>query len=262
MASHGLNEAARALRQLCKPGDPVILTNVYDASTAAIVASHASTRAVATASYAIAATSGVEDNDLSLEDNLIGIRKIAAVASKRGLPLTADLQDGYNDVATTIKHAIDAGAVGCNIEDVDNSSGKLRNVDDAVSRIKTAVSAATEKGVPDFCINARTDVLAFGGSVDDAVVRGQAYLNAGAVTVFVWGGPSGRGVSADEIKELVRGLGGFVNVKMNLRPAFLNAKELADLGVARISTGPELYNKAMSAFKDALEVVAKRESFQ
>jgi len=261
MSSQGLNDHARALRELCKPGAPLVLTNVYDAATASIVASHPNTTAVATASYAIAATNGVEDNDLSLEDNIGAIRKIAVVVSKKGLPLSADLQDGYDDVATTIKQAIEAGAIGCNIEDVEKRNGKLRSVDDAASRIKTALSAAEEAGVPDFCINARTDVLAFGGSVQDAVARGRAYLDAGAVTVFVWGGPSGRGVSTDEVKGLVQDLGGMVNVKMNLRPGFLNAKELAELGVARISIGPELYNKAMATLKDALEVVARKESF-
>ncbi len=262
MAAQALNDKAKALRKLCKPGDPVILTNVYDAATAAIVAQHSSTRAMATASYAIAATNGIEDNDLSLEDNLIGIRKVAGVASKKDLPLTADLQDGYDDVATMIKQAIDTGAVGCNIEDVDNKTEKLRSVEDAVSRIKTAMSAAQQVGVPDFCINARTDVLSFGGSIQDAIARGKAYLEAGAVTVFVWGGPSGRGVSGDEAKQLVQGLGGMVNVKMNLRPGYLNAKQLADLGVARVSIGPELYSKAMTGFRDALELITKKESFR
>lgn len=261
MASQVLNDKAKALRELCKPGDPVVLTNVYDAATATIVAQHSSTKAMATASYAIAATIGVEDNDLSREDNLTGIRKVAAVASKKRLPLTADLQDGYEDVETTIKQAIDAGAVGCNIEDVDNKTEKLRSVEDAISRIRTAMGAARQAGVPDFCINARTDVLSFGGSITDAIARGEAYLDAGAVTVFVWGGPSGRGVSGDEVKQLVQGLGGMVNVKMNLRPGYLNAKDLADLGVARISIGPELYSKAMAGFKEALEVITKKESF-
>ncbi|KAK5169730.1 uncharacterized protein LTR77_005708 [Saxophila tyrrhenica] len=256
-----LNEQATTIRQLCKPGDPVILTNVYDAATAGVVASHPSTRAMATASFATAAANGVEDNDLRLEDNLIAVREIAAVAKKKGLPLTVDLQDGYDDVASTIGQAIDAGAVGCNIEDVDNSTGKLRTVDDAVYRIKTAMSAAAANAVPDFCVNARTDALAFGGSIQDAIARGRAYLDAGAVTVFVWGRPGGRGVSTDEVKELVPELGGMVNMKMNLRPGYLNARELAELGVARINVGPELYHKAMAGFKEALEMVAKKESF-
>lgn len=261
MVSKGSNEKAKAFRQLCKPGDPVLLTNVYDAATAAIVASHPRTKALATASYAIAATKGIEDNDLDLENNLIGIRNVATVAEKSGLPLTTDLQDGYGNVAQTITRAIDAGAIGCNLEDVNNKTGELRHIDDAVSRINTAVAAAQQAGVPDFCVNARCDVLAFGGSIEDAITRGKSYLAAGAVTVFVWGGAKGRGVSKDEVVKLVEGLGGMVNVKMHLRPGFLNAKELADIGVARISIGPELYRKAMAGFEDALGIAIEGRSF-
>jgi 2-methylisocitrate lyase-like PEP mutase family enzyme len=261
MASTSLNDRAKLLRQLCKPGDPVVLTNVYDAATAAIVADHPTTKAVATASFAIAATNGIRDNDLSLDDNLMGVRKVAAVVNKMGLPLTADMQDGYDDVASTIKEVIKAGAIGCNIEDVDNRTEKLRDFDDAVTRIKTAVTAARDAGVPDFCVNARTDVLAFGGSIKDAISRGRAYLDAGAVTLFVWGGAEGRGVTKEEVAELVTGLNGMVNVKMNLRPGFLTVKELSEIGVARISVGPEMFHKAMAGFKEALEVVSKKEGF-
>ena len=261
MALLSLNDMAKTLRQLCKPGDPVVLTNVYDGASASAVIAHPSTKAVATASYAVAAVAGVSDPELDLETNLEGIRIIATVLNKTDIPLTADLQDGYDDIGDTIQQAIKLGVVGGNIEDVDNKSDKLRDVEDAVSRIKTALSAAKDAGVPDFCLNARTDALGFGGSINDAISRGKAYLDAGATTVYVWGGPTGRGVSRDEIKELVKALGGMINVKMNLRPGFLNVQEIADLGVARISVGPEMWVKAMAGFKDALETIAQRESF-
>ncbi|KAK3724105.1 hypothetical protein LTR37_001227 [Vermiconidia calcicola] len=261
MTSSQLNEKAKKLRQLCRPGQPLVLTNVWDAASANLVVAHPFTQAVATASYAVAAARGVSDSDLTLEDNLRGIRNVSAVVAKTDLPLTADLQDCYEDIGATIRQAIDAGVVGCNIEDVDNTNGKLRTVDDAVSRIKAVLSAAEEAGVPDFCVNARTDVLPFGGSISEAIYRGKAYINAGASTVYVWGGGGGRGISRDEVRELVEGLGGMINVKMNLRPGYLNVKDLTELGVARISVGPEMYLKAMAGFKDALEVVAKSESF-
>ena len=238
-----------------------MLTNVYDGATAKIVSEHPDTRAIATASFAVAGAIGVADNDLTLEDNLAGIRIVSAIVGKTDLPLTADLQDGYDDVAYTIKRAIDADVVGANIEDVDNKAGKWRDLDDAVSRIKTALRAASEAGVPDFCVNARTDALLYGGTISDAIARGTAYLEAGATTVYIWGGPSGRGVSRDELRQLVEGLNGMINVKMNLRPGFLNAKEIAELGIARISIGPELYVKAMAAFRSALDTAAGGQSF-
>lgn len=255
MAPPNADALAQRLRDLCIPGTPLLLTNIYDAATATIVASHPQTKALATASYAIAATHGLADNALDLETNLSTIRTIARVAAEKDLPLTADLQDGYADVADTITRAIEAGAVGCNLEDADNSTSSLRSVEEAVARIETALAAASAAGVPSFCLNARTDVLLHDGGVRDAIARGKAYLAAGATTVFVWGG--GRGVSGEEVGMLVEGLGGRVNVKMNAREGFLSAGALAERGVARISVGPELFLKAMEGFRGAVEAAVE-----
>jgi 2-methylisocitrate lyase-like PEP mutase family enzyme len=101
------NDLAKHLRSLHTPGSPLILTNVYDAATASIVASLPTAPAVATASYAIAAVR----------------------ASSPTKPLTVDLQHGYGDyaeLADTIRQVIALGAVGCNIEDMDGD-GVLRS---------------------------------------------------------------------------------------------------------------------------------------
>jgi len=87
--------------------------------------------------------------------------------------------------------------------------------------------------------------------IEDAIERGTAYLAAGANTVFVWGGSGGRGVSKEEVKRLVDAFTGKLNVKLNLRPGFATVKDVSELGVARISVGPELFAKAMNAYQDA-----------
>ena len=253
MASSSQNELAKELKALHIPGQPLVLSNVYDAATAAIVCAHSATKAVATASFAIAATMGVEDDDMTLEENLVGIQNVSKVVGKHaGLPLTTDLQDGY-DIEKAIPAVIRLGAVGCNIEDVDNGKKVLRTKEDAVSRIKRVLSAAAQAGVPDFCVNARTDILGNGGSIEDAIDRGKAYLAAGANTVFVWGGGGGRGVSTEEARQLVKGLGGMVNVMMSLTAGYLKVSELSEIGVARISVGPGLYRAAMKGFSEALD---------
>ena len=251
------NDLAIYFRSLHQPGQPLLLTNVYDAATASIIADSPSTKAVATASYAIAASQGIEDDKLTLSQNLTAVRPIAGVvAGKRNLPLTVDIQEGYEDVASTIKELISLGAVGCNLEDMDSASGQLRSMPDAVSRIKRALQAAREAGVPDFAINARTDALITGGSLNEAIERGKAYLEAGACTVFVWGGAA-RGVSRDEVVKLVDAFAGRLNVKLVPREGFLTVPELKTLGVARISMGPELWRAAMSAFKEKAEMIWK-----
>ncbi|KAJ5189632.1 Pyruvate/Phosphoenolpyruvate kinase [Penicillium cf. griseofulvum] len=252
------NDIAKHLRALHQPGNPLILTNVYDAATASIIASLPSAPAIATASYAIAATIGVDDNALTKAQNLTAIAAIAA--SVRALnpakPLTVDLQDGYGDtaeLADTINQIIALGVVGCNIEDMD-ATGVLRSVDEAAARVRVVIQAAKAAGVPDFVVNARTDVLLTeNGTIEEAIERGKAFLEAGATTVFVWG--SGRGVSTEEVAKLVNALGGMVNVKMNLREGFLGVKEIRALGVARVSVGPELWRTAMKAFTEQAEQV-------
>ncbi|KAJ6188764.1 hypothetical protein N7519_003672 [Penicillium mononematosum] len=237
------NDIAKHFRALHQPGNPLILTNVYDAATASIIAALPTAPAIATASYAIAATIGVDDNALTKSQNLTAIAAIAASARATNptKPLTVDVQDGHGDaseLADTIRQVIALGAVG------------------AAARVGVADQAAREAGVPDFVVNARTDVLLTeNGTVEQAIERGRAFLNAGATTVFVWGGPSGRGVSSAEVKKLVDALGGMVNVKMTLREGFLGVKEIRELGVARISVGPELWRAAMKAFTERAEQV-------
>ncbi|CAG7949597.1 unnamed protein product [Penicillium nalgiovense] len=254
------NDTAKQFRALHQPGNPLILTNVYDAATASVIAALPTASAIATGSYAIAATIGVDDNALTKTQNLNAIAAIAASARATNptKPLTVDVQDGHGDaseLADTIRQVIALGAVGCNLEDMD-ATGVLWSVDEAAARVGVAVQAAREAGVPDFVVNARTDVLLTeNGTVEEAVQRGRAFLNAGATTVFVWGGPSGRGVSSAEVKKLVDALGGMVNVKMNLRDGFLGVKEIRELGVARISVGPELWRAAMEAFTERAEQV-------
>ncbi|KAJ5383491.1 Pyruvate/Phosphoenolpyruvate kinase [Penicillium concentricum] len=254
------NDIAKHLRSLHQPGNPLILTNVYDAATASVIASLPTAPAIATGSYAIAATIGVDDNALTKTQHLTAIAAIAASvrSTNPAKPLTVDVQDGYGDIselADTISQVITLGVVGCNIEDMD-ATGVLRSVDEAAARVRAVVQAAKAAGVPDFVVNARTDVLLTeNGTIEEAIERGKAFLEAGATTVFVWGGPSGRGVSSEEVRRLVHALGGMVNVKMNLREGFLGVKEIRALGVARISVGPELWKAAMKAFTERAEQV-------
>ncbi|KAG0257701.1 hypothetical protein BG011_003811 [Mortierella polycephala] len=238
---------------LHEPGNPLVLGNVYDAATASIIVSLPTAKAVATASYAIAATEGVDDDDMTKEQNLAAIKKIARVVVPTKLPLTADLQDGYEDVKDTIRQAIAMGAVGCNLEDVDIKAHKLRTLGDAVQRVKEAMEAAREAGVPEFAVNARTDVLCYGGTIEEAIERGKAYLAVGANTVFVWGGPSGRGVSREEVKQLCEAFDGRLNVSKRFGEGFLSIPELREIGVARVSVGPGLFRIATNAYKEAAE---------
>lgn len=235
---------ATTLKALHQPGNPLILANVYDILSARSVAALPSSKALATASYAVAAASGTTDEALDLDTNLAAIPSIATVARQFNKPLTVDIQSGYNDsLEKAITALIDFGVVGVNLEDCDKN-GELYSVGTAVERIKRVLLVANNKHVPDFVVNARCDVLVRGGKLSEVLDRGKQYLAAGATTVFVWGGSS-RGVSLQEIQTMVREFDGRLNVLLSGKPDALTIPQLRELGVARISVGPTLQLKAM-----------------
>jgi 2-methylisocitrate lyase-like PEP mutase family enzyme len=236
------NVLAQRFASLHTPSSPLVLTNVWDAITASSIASLPSTRALATASYAIAAAAGIADPDLDLETNLRAVRAIAAVAKKHNLPLTADMQDGFgSQLENGVRQVIEAGAVGMNLEDFSRESDGLYSIAEASDRIQRVMRVASELGVPDFVVNARTDTLFSGGSLDDAIARGKAYLAAGARCVFIWGGPKRNGWAREEVVRAMGELEGRLNVILARgRTDGLSVKELGEIGVSRISVGPYL----------------------
>lgn len=271
MASNAL---AKTLKALHTPSKPLIIPNIWDIPSLNAVASlngaeSAPVKAVASASWAVAASLGVKDEELTYEQNLEAIRKIGPAAQKLGLPLSADLQDGYGSkIGEAVSAAVKAGAVGANIEDSIPSAGfeagiqgSLYGVDEQVERLRVALKAASDAGCPDFALNARCDifVLAQDPSLDDetrmkeAIKRGKAYLGAGATTIFFWG--SSRGLRDEEVRTLVKELDGKVAVKTAHRSTGLSTGEIAELGVARISFGPSLFLIAMEAAKKAASTI-------
>ena len=129
----------------------------------------------------------------------------------------------------------------------------MYSLDAAASRIKRALVVAEQRGVPDFVINARIDPLLHGGEFEEVLERGKAYLDAGATTVFVLGGK--RGITADEIKAMLEAFNGRLNIGMQLSPNAMDVKQLSELGVARISVGPQLQNVARKTFKEKAEMM-------
>jgi 2-methylisocitrate lyase-like PEP mutase family enzyme len=252
------------LKSLIQPGRPLLLTNIHDPPSASLALSHPKTKALATASFAIAAQAGVPDEELTLSINLAAIQRIRERMIKEGkaetVPLTADLQDGYGEqLRETIEGSVKLGVVGCNLED-SRTSGiaerkatiDLISADAHVRRIREALEVAGSLGVPDFVINARTDCIKLGGTVEDAIERGKKYLAAGATTVFIWGGLE-RGLRDAEVKRLVEGLEGRVNVifRKSIKDP-LSIRELGEIGVARISMGPGLWREGMAAIEREL----------
>ncbi|KAJ6593374.1 phosphoenolpyruvate phosphomutase-domain-containing protein [Mycena capillaripes] len=270
LAPPGSAAQAKDFKALHQPGHPIVFANIYDLSSLTALLSlnttapsnYSPVRAIATASYPIAETLGIRDEDLTFEQHFAALEPIAAHlrTDSPSLPLSIDLQDGYGTLLEEcMRRAVSLGAVGANIEDsipergfAAGVEGSLRGAEEQVGRIKTALRVAAEMGVPDFVINARTDVMRLvprpEGALEEAVRRGRAFLEAGATTVFVWGG-SEQGLSRAEVETFVREFRGNLAVKLSDAEDGLSVKELAAMGVARISVGPSLWIMATKAFK-------------
>ncbi|EEH18073.2 hypothetical protein PABG_00636 [Paracoccidioides brasiliensis Pb03] len=248
--SDSADARALTLRNLHVPGNPLVLANIYDPTTAEFVASHSSSTALATTSYSIAKVHGFEDDFLDLDTNLNAIRRIAPIALNYNKPLTVDMQDGYGVCLEEAIHAIiEDGVSGCNLADRSNKTGELMPFEIAVDRVRRVIVAAAEAGVPNFVLNARTDAIVINNDVDEAIRRGKAFLEAGATTAFVWGGAKRGGLTRDEVVRISDQLDGRLDVIALQRG--LSVQELADIGVARISVESRLWISAYAAFLEA-----------
>jgi 2-methylisocitrate lyase-like PEP mutase family enzyme len=248
-----MTTADRATDLLALHTDPTLLTlvNVWDVASARVVAQTRGTRAVATASHAIAAMYGYEDGEQIPRDLML--EAVGRVVDAVDLPVTADLEAGYGDAAETVRRAIGLGVVGCNIED------QMRPLAEAAGNVESVMRAAEEEGVPDFVLNARTDAFldaadrGAGDVLTDAIARGRAFLDAGAPVVFV-PGP----LSEEQIVALVEALGPQRLTTLPARGAPPLAR-LEELGVARVSFGPYPQRVALTALQKMVEGVARGE---
>lgn len=239
---------AEMFRSLHVPGRPLVLFNVWDAGTAKAVAASGA-QALATGSWSVAAANGFADGEQLPLD--LAIDNLGRIARATDLPVTIDLESGYGETARdagrSVARAIEAGAVGCNLEDSFVGAGSLRDADEQSQRIAAARKAA---GAAPF-INARTDVFFQkpAREHDDAMVRialdrAQAYAAAGADGLFVPGiveeALIGRLVAASPLP---------VNIMVEADTPSLS--HLAGLGVARVSHGAGPYLTMMKLLEKA-----------
>ncbi len=232
---------------------PLILPNAWDAASACVIEA-AGAKAIATGSAGVAWANGYSDGQrISREAMLTAIRAIVRVVT---VPVTADVEGGYGngsleDVATTVKGVVEAGAVGINLEDSPGRDGApLLDPEIHADRIRAARAAAAEAG-GDLVINARTDVyLRQVGAPESrfaaAVARANLYRAAGADSLFVPGV-----IDAETIAALAAAIDGPLNILA--MPGAPTMPALGQLGVARVSLGPYVALAALAVAKRAAQ---------
>jgi len=237
-------DKAKAFAALHRPGDPIVLYNAWDAGSARTIA-EAGAKAVATGSWSVAAAQGFADGEKMPVD--LAIANIERIVAAVELPVTADLEGGYDDAAATAARARRAGAVGCNLEDGVVGGEGLYPAERQAARL----AAVREAAGPSFFVNARVDLFLRApreshdeALLDEAIERGRSYADAGCDGLFLPGLAEERLIAlACERSPLP--------LNIMVWPGTPPLRRLAELGVARISHAGAPWRAAMKALAEA-----------
>ena len=252
-----LNVRCDLLRSLHVPGAPLVLPNAWDVATARAVVA-AGFPVVATTSGGVAAALGYEDHEGAPAEEMLAAA--ARIGGNVDVPLTVDAEAGYGmEPAGLVAALKDAGAAGCNLEDTNHATGRLREPAQQADWLRAVREAASEADYG-LVINARIDVFLaalLSGSdegtqaelVPDALPRAEAYVEAGVDCVFpiaLWEpGALATFISQAPCPVNVLGL-----------PRAPSLGELGELGAARVSYGSLLHREAMEQFGRVLAELA------
>ena len=253
-------QAAKAeqFRKLHHGPKMLFLPNAWDVASARIL-EEAGHPAIATTSAGIAYSLGYVDGENISRDEMLSV--VARIARAVRVPVTADLEAGYGKtpqaIAETVKAAIEAGAIGMNLEDLSgDEKNPLVDLPKQVEKIQAVREAAAAMGVP-FVLNARTDVYLAAVGPEEArfertAERLRAYRNAGADCVFAPGV-----TNLETTAKLVKAVEAPLNILAG--PNCPPMAQLEKIGVARVSTGSGIMRAAMGVVQRvAKEMIAER----
>lgn len=255
----GITREKKAIgfRALHEAAGIFVIPNPWDISSARLLAG-IGFQALATSSAAAASVVGRRDHALSRDEALAHARVIVEATD---LPVSADLGNGFGDspeaVAQTVRHAAEAGLVGCTIED---ATGKhehpLYDFALAVERIAAAAEAARSLKFP-FMLTARAHNFLFPpASLDDTTARLQAFEKAGADVLFAPGLPD-----VASVRTVCSSISKPFNFMAGIKGKSFPISELATSGVKRVSLATSLYRAAMTGLLDAAREVNETGTF-
>lgn len=181
-----------------------------------------------------------------------GVRDIVAAST---LPVLVDADDGYGDaknVTRTVRLYESMGVAALFIEDqvspkrCGHMAGK--NVIPMQAMVRKVRAAVAARDNPDTFIMARTDARAVHG-LDDALRRGESYLEAGADGIFIEAPQS-----LEELERVARSFDvpQLANMLEDGDTPMLSPEELAGLGFAMIAYPTSLIFRVAHSIRDAL----------
>lgn len=248
-----------AFKALHENGRAFLMPNPFDIGSARIL-NGMRFDALATSSAGYAWTQGVRDAEgLISRDDALG--HAADIISATSLPVNGDLENGFghspDDVVETVKGAIEVGLAGCSIEDyTTDTQDPYYPLDAAVERIRAAVDAKN-RIAPDFVLTARSEgPVKTQHELEETIKRLNAFVEAGADCIY-----APQLMEKGQISAVLAAVKAPMNVLAGRKNFHLTRKELADMGVARVSIGAGLARIALGAFVAAAEDMKDGGSF-
>jgi 2-methylisocitrate lyase-like PEP mutase family enzyme len=223
------------LRELLKSKQTLVVPGCYDAMSAKVWELVGFPAVYMTGYGTSLALLGMPDAGLATMTEMQLNARYMANAVK--VPVIADADNGYGNainVIRCVREYIQTGVAAIHIEDqaIPKRCGHVAGrrvipMVEAVGKYRAAADVRDEMD-PDFVIIARTDARgAVGGSLDIAIERANAYLEAGADVAFVEG-PTSR----EEVERICKEVKGpILYNQTGVSPRF-TSDEMTDLGIA------------------------------
>ena len=246
----------RVFRQLHQSGC-FVLPNPWDVGSARFLQS-LGFQALATTSSGLAWSAGYADGGVPREQVLEHLR---AMVEATDVPVNADFQAGFGDdpegVAHSVRLALETGVAGLSIEDSTADPARpLYDLDTAVARIRAARRAIDHSGGDALLVGRAECFLVGRPDLPETIARLKAYAQAGADCLYA------PGIHASiQIEAVVRAVAPQpINLLVGF-PSELTVKDIAALGVRRISVGGALARSAWGGFMRAARLIAEQGSF-
>jgi 2-methylisocitrate lyase-like PEP mutase family enzyme len=246
----------RAFRQLHEAGCFVI-PNPWDVGSARWLAG-LGFKALATTSSGSAWSHGHADGSVPRDMVLAHLREIAAATD---LPVNADFESGYGatpeDVAESVRMAVDTGIAGLSIEDATGDAQKpIHPLEVALQRLRAARAAIDETRAEVLLVGRAENFLHGRPDLDDTIKRLKAYAEAGADCLYA---PAIR--TREQIEAVVAAVAPKpVNLLVGTPLGFTLA-DIAAMGVRRVSVGGALARTAWWGFMRASRAIAEEGRF-
>ncbi len=251
-----LADKRRIFRRLHESGCFVI-PNPWDVGSAVYLQS-SGFKALATTSSGFAWSQGRPDGGIARD---IALAHFASLVAATDVPVNADFENGFaNDaagVADNVALAVRTGVAGLSIEDSTGDAAKpLFDLSTAIDRIRAARGAIDRAGGDVLLIGRAECFLVGRPDLGETIERLKAYAQAGADCLYA---PGLQG--SEQIASVVAAVAPKpVNLLVGSSIG-LTMREIAALGVRRVSVGGALARSAWSAFMRAATLIADEGRF-